>query len=381
MNVPNVPEPRRVLIPTVGMTTASGTVTYTRDLALALLRQGVTPIVYASKLGAQAEVLRKATVAVVSDPAQLGAPPDIIQGHHVLETLTAMARFPNVPALFVCHDSLSWHSMPPRMPRMRAYVAVDRNCRDRMVLEHGIPQELVRVLTNPVDLGRFRRRGPLPPKPKRALVFSNVARENTFVAPIRAACEERGVQLDVVGLASGRAVDHPEDVLPEYDLVFGKARCAIEAAAAGTAVIACDASGMAGMLTTDRVESLRLLNFGARTLQLPITRENILREIDRYDAADASAVTDHIRTSNSADILAEQFLEIYDELLAEPVNVSAEEDLAAISSALTRMGHHLYGEMAATDARYELLLKVLNSRFIGGPLRLAWRVKKRLQSR
>ena len=377
----NTPEARRVLIATLSMTTASGTITYTRDLALAILRHGWTPIVYASVLGAQAQVLRNATVPVVSDPAQLGEPPDIIHGHHVLETLAAMARFPHVPALFVCHDSLTWHSMPPVMPRIRAYVAVDRNCRDRMVLEHGIPPGSVRVLANPVDLERFRRRDPLPSKPRRALVFSNHALENNFVAPIREACAARGIEVEVIGISSGRAVEHPEEVLPRYDLVFGKGRCAMEAAAVGAAVIGCDARGMSGMLTTERLEAMRVLNFGLRTLQVPVTKENLLSEIDRYDAADAAAVTDRVRTSNSADLLAEQFIELYDEILAEPPNVAPEEDFAAISSALTRMGPRLYDEMAAGRSQYDVLLKLLNSRLIGGPLRLAWRWKRRFQTR
>jgi hypothetical protein len=377
----SAPEPRRVLIANIAMTTASGTVTYTRDLALALLRHGWTPIVYTTVLGEQAEVLRRATIPVVSDPAQLAAPPDLIHGHHVLETLAAMTRFPNVPALFVCHDAITWHSIPPRMPRIRAYVAVDRNCRDRMVFEHGIPEDSLRVMTNPVDLERFQRRGPLPPKPRRALVFSNQALENTFVAPIREACAARGIEVDVIGQGSGNPVDHPEEILPRYDLVFGKARCAIEAAAAGTAVIGCDARGMSGMLTTAGLEQMRLLNFGARTLQLPVTRENLLREIDRYDPADARAVTGRIRASNSADLLAEQFISLYEEILADPMAVSPEDDLAGLSAALGKTAHHLYGPMESSRDRYELLVKLLNSRVLDGPLRLAYRWKKRLQSR
>lgn len=377
----SAPEPRRVLIANVNMTSASGTVTYTRDLALALLRHGWTPIVYAPQLGPPAEVLRDATISVISDLEQLGARPDIIHGHHVLETLSAMARFPNVPAVFVCHDSLAWHSIPPRMPRIRQYVAVDRNCRDRMVLEHAIPEDSVRVLTNPVDLERFPRRESLPPKPKRALVFSNQAIENSFVAPIREACAMRDIEVDVAGSLSERPVDRPEGVMPGYDLVFGKARCAIEAAASGAAVIGCDARGMSGMLTTARLEEMRVLNFGARTLQLPITRENILREIDRYDAADALAVSDRIRASNSADLLAEQFIALYEEILADPVNVSTDDDLSAISKALSKVGHHIYGQIESNRARYNMLVRVLNSRVLAGPLRLAYRMKKRLQSR
>jgi hypothetical protein len=122
--------------------------------------------------------------------------PDVIHGHHHLETLAALTRFPRTRALFVCHDGLTWHSIPPIAPRIGLYVAVDRNCRDRMMFEHGIAEESIHVLTNPVDLRRFARRPPLPPKPRRALVFSNNALEETWGRPIRAACDARRIPVE-----------------------------------------------------------------------------------------------------------------------------------------------------------------------------------------
>src|SRR4051794_40655981 len=244
-----LPAPRLVLITTITLAAGTGTAVYTRELTLALLRRGQMPIVHASVTGALAEELRHATIPVVSDLEDMAAPPDVIHGHHQLETLAALTRFPGVPALFVCHDGLTWHSIPPVGPRIGLYVAVDRNCRDRMVFEHGIPEQSIHVLTNPVDLQRFPRRSPLPLKPGRALVFSNNT-EETWIKSIRAACESRGIALEIGGAAAGRPIDRPEEVLPQYDLVFAKARCAIEALATGCAMIVCDAQGLAGLVTT-----------------------------------------------------------------------------------------------------------------------------------
>src|SRR5205085_262904 len=176
-----------------------------------------------------------------------------------------------------------WHSIPPVGPRIRMYVAVDRNCRDRMMFEHAVAEESIHVLTNAVELRRFARRSPLPRKPRRALVFSNSAADQPWVESIRNACESRGIALDIGGSASGRAIDHPEDVLPSYDLVFAKARCAIEALAIGASVIVCDAQGLAGLVTTSMLEAMRQLNFGARTLRRAITADSIGAEIDCYD--------------------------------------------------------------------------------------------------
>jgi hypothetical protein len=338
------PEPRRILIATITMNAGTGTAVYTRDLALALLRRGHLPIVYTSQPGALAEELRFSTIPVIDDLDDAAAVPDVIHGHHQLETLAALTRFPRTPALFVCHDGLTWHSIPPVGPRIGMYVAVDRNCRDRMMFEHAIPEESIHLLTNAVDMQRFVRRGALPPRPRRALVFSNNAGES-WIAPLRAACVSRGIALDVAGSAAGRPLTRPEEVLPDYDLVFAKARCAIESLAAGCAVIVCDEQGLAGLVTTRSAEAMRSLNFGARTLRRPVTAESVGAEIDAYDASDAAAVCDSMRASAGVDLLADQYSALYEELLARPRGEG--DELVAVSRSLARMASHLYTQVAA----------------------------------
>jgi len=352
----SAPEPRRVLIATISMAAGTGTAVYTRDLALALLRRGHTPIVYTTSRGALGDELRANTIPVVSDLDQLAAPPDVIHGHHQLETLVAVTRFPRVPALFVCHDGLAWHSIPPIGSRFGSYVAVDRNCRDRMMFEHAIPEASIHVLANPVDLRRFPRRSPLPPKPKRALVFSNNAVE-AWVKPIRLACESRGIALDVAGSASGHPLEHPEKALPSYDLVFGKARCALEAMAVGAAVIVCDAQGLAGLATTESLEAGRSLNFGARTLRRAIDADAIGAEIDRYDAVDAAAVCERIRVSADVDLLADQFIDLYDDLCAQPPR--EHDDLLIVSRSLSRMATQIYAQGIAGATRPSIVRRMV----------------------
>ncbi len=350
----NASEPRRVLIATHSAISCSGADLYMRDLAMALLRRGWQPVVYATVLGAVAEELRQATIPVTSDIASIAAAPDVIHGQHHLETLTALAHFPGVPALFVCHDGLTWHSTPPRTPRIGAYVAVDRNCRDRMMQEHGIAD--VRIIPNAVNLERFRRRDPLPARPLRALLFSNAASQDSFAPAIEAACTKRGITLDVVGRAAGNANDHPEEILGKYDLIFGKARCALEAAATGAAVIVCDPRGIGGLITSRDLDAMRQLNFGVRLLQRPMASETIGAEIDRYDAADASKVTDAVRATAGVELLAEQFIELYADLRAHPM--PAEDDLRAIAGSLSHLSKEI---QLARPANVSLPERVLRS--------------------
>src|SRR5437660_11738141 len=167
----------RILITNNTLSARAGSELYVRDLATALLALGHTPIAYSTHLGEVARELRAATVPVIDDLNALATPPNLIHGHHHLDTMTALLHFPGVPAISFCHGWLPWEEAPPRFPRILRYVAVDHTCRDRLVLEHAIPENRIRVLLNFVDLERFRPRGPLPERPERALVFSNYADE------------------------------------------------------------------------------------------------------------------------------------------------------------------------------------------------------------
>lgn len=327
-----------VLITNLTLATRTGTETYVRDLALALRARGHAPAVYSPETGAIADELRAAAVPVVRDLAALPHRPDIIHGHHHLETLTALLHFPAAPAVFVCHDRLSWHDAAPRLPRVLRYVGVDEACGERL-LRDGAPAGRVSIVPNAVDLGRFRRRGPLPAAPRRALVFSNYAREATHVPAVREACRRRGLAVDVLGGAAGRPCDRPEAALGGYDLVFAKARCALEALAVGCAVVLCDAGGAGELVTRAELDRLRRVNFGARALTRPLGAEALAAEIDRYDPRDAAEVTSAIRATAGLDRAVEGWLGLYREVIAEAAGCPAcpLAELRAAAAALARL--------------------------------------------
>ena len=286
-----------ILVTNHALDMRAGTELYVRDLAVSLLRRGHAPVVYSPKLGAVAREIRRATIPVVDDLAAIAAAPDIIHGHHNLETMTALLHFPHTPAVFFCHGWQPWPEVPPQFPRILRYVAVDETCRDRLVREHAIPPARTRMLLNFVDLERFTPRAPLPARPQRALVFSNGAHADGYLNAVRAACAQHGLQLDVIGLRAANVAAEPELVLGQYDLVFAKARCALEALAVGAAVVLCDAAGCGPLVTTVEFERLRRQNFGVRTLQEPTHADTLAREIARYDPHDAAEVSRRVRNA------------------------------------------------------------------------------------
>jgi hypothetical protein len=307
----------RVLITNASLDALGGTQAYVRDLAFWLLAQGHSPVVYSLRLGETARQLERRTVPVTRDLATVSVAPDIIHGNSATETMIALLQFPATPAIFVCHGWTGPAADPPRFPRILRYVAVDETCADRLVMRCGIPAQSVVVLLNAVDPERFVKRGDLPERPGRALVFSNTAHALTHRDAVADACRRAGIALDVVGLYSGNSVEEPEAILGRYDLVFAKAKCALEAMACGAAVILCDARGLGGMVRAADVPRLRRLNFGARCLDEPLSVESISRAIAAYDPVDAAAVSEEIRRTAASDGLHGEILALYGAVIEE----------------------------------------------------------------
>jgi hypothetical protein len=307
----------RILITNTALANRSGSELYVRDLAFGLLERGHTPLVYSPILGKVAQEIRAATIPVVDHLDKIAVPPDLIHGQHHLETLTALLHFPRVPAVAFCHGWAPWEENPLWFPRILRYVAVDLTCRDRLLFEHGIPEEQIQVLLNFVDLQRFRPRAPLPARPQRALIFNNHATEGTHLPALREACARMGLQLDVMGAASQTASAQPEKEIGKYDLVFAIGRSALEALAVGTAVVLCSAAGAGPLVTVQDLDRLRALNCGIRTLRMPLTCETLIQQISRYDALDAAEVSRQIRATAGRDAVVDELLVLYQSVLKE----------------------------------------------------------------
>ncbi len=319
----------------------SGTEVVVRDLSSELKNQGHSPLVYSPVLGPMADEIRADDVPVYSDVRQIDCTPDVIHGHHHPQMLTSLLRFPNTPGIFVCHDAKSWPDDPLIFPRVLRYVAVDHRCKQRFDGKPQVPPESVRVIFNAVDLSRFRPRAPLPKQPLRAALFSNYASKWTHLPAIAQACNSLGIHLDVIGEEFGTATSRPEDFLPEYDLVFAKARCALEAMAVGCAVVVCDFSGLGRMVSAETFAELRRLNFGRGTLSRPLDPELIVAEIQKYNVNDVKLVSDRVRHEADLTSAVTEWIELYHEVLSEYAGAEHHhaEELAALADYVVEWGY------------------------------------------
>ncbi len=314
----------KVLITSFRCSFRTGLEVYVRDLAVALRERGHVPIIYSPELGELAQEFHRLTIPVVDNLDSIGAPPDIIHGHHHMETMTALLHFPNVPAIYFCHDWFSPLDSPPSFPRILRYAAVDQSCLEKLVFGHAVPEERVQLLFNFIDEAKFKLRTPLPAQPKRALLYCNYTDEDANLAAVREACATAGLELDVVGGRMGNSSKEPEKLLRNYDIVFAKSRAAAEALAVGTAVIVYCMRSVGPMVTANQLEHLLPLNFGIRAMKNHTSAqgltEHLCREIARYDPRDATEVSAKVRNLLGRKKCIDEILRLYEEVIAEQRN-------------------------------------------------------------
>jgi len=293
------------------------------EMASGLARRGHEVVVFSPDPGPSAEALRQSGIAVTDRLDELNFDPDVVHGNHSIDLAHGLLRFRNARGVFVCHNSDHWMCSPPDLSQVRAYVAVDRLCRDRVARDLPRVRDNIRIIHNAVDLERYRPRGALPAKPLKALALTKFS---AHLPVLREACDRCGLHLDNAGPGAGLIVDDLPERLKQYDLVFATARTAIEAMAVGCAVVVVDARGLAGLATMQTVAAWREDNYGKAILTRPVSADAIMGEIARYDPSDAAGVAQDVREHHALEPALGLYEAIYRE--AAQSRIETREDMS-----------------------------------------------------
>ncbi|MGX5828397.1 glycosyltransferase [Mesorhizobium sp. 43Arga] len=303
-------------------------------LADGLRGAGHQTMVLAPTLGDMADRMRRRGHQVVDRIAEIVEKPDIIHGQHLTPCLTALARFPDVPAVFSCHSAFFEIEAPMLHPQIRRWIAVDEACKAKC-LSRGVPADRLDLIYNAVDLHRFKPRLPLPSRPARALLLTKNFEHQQAV---REACSKSNIVLDEAGPATERFSHQIEKDLLEYDIVFATARMALEAAVVGCSVVVCDARGFAGLLDTANMEAWRHMNLGVGLLTRPTTIENLMEAISRFDAGDAAKVCAYFREVADVSHFVQDHLKVYNQAMQAQTDTTADERSLATARWIEEIG-------------------------------------------
>ena len=282
----------RIRLTNIVLNGRSGTEVVTIELARGLVGRGHQVAVFTPFIGPSASALLTDGITVTDRPEHLPWKPDVIHGHHNIAVAMALARYLDVPALFVMHDAIQGLDNPLVTPQIVRFFAVDEINRESHLRGTSLRKRDIELLPNAVDLSRFHLRDPLPQRPRRALLFG---KSTGHIDTICEAARTFDLSLDAIGPVFGRVVDDLHVRLKDYDIVFATGRMALEALAVGCAVIVCDHRGFAGLARSDSVDEWRNNNFGLKLLTKPTTIDALLAEMCRYTATDAALVSMRIR--------------------------------------------------------------------------------------
>jgi hypothetical protein len=134
-------------------------------------------------------------------------------------------------------------------------------------------------LREPIDTDRFHEVGPLPLRPRRALILSNYLDGERRRALVDA-WEGAGIEILSVGAPTGMSLD-PRSAMGEADIVVAKSRAALEGMCCGRAVYLYDQFGGDGWVTPENYTALEADNFAGQTAS-PRTPEQLAADLDDY---------------------------------------------------------------------------------------------------
>lgn len=271
----------RIVIANARMMKRTGTEIVTRDFAVGLRKRGHDVAVYAPVLGPMAEEVRAADVPVADVPAALPFAPEIVHFNNEAQVEAVLAAFPDAPGVYHCHMPGTPLGPPIRHPNVVRHYGVSTMACRRIETALGRPGD--GIFGNFVDPALYARRGPLPDRPQRWLVVAEKKHALKHLARVALVAAGNGARLAAIGPRVRRRIDNVPAEAARHDLVFASARCAIEAAAAGCAVVVTDYRGSAGLLTPDNLSALLAGNCGAESFREPASIAALWRAARAYD--------------------------------------------------------------------------------------------------
>lgn len=136
--------------------------------------------------------------------------------------------------------------------------------------------------------------------------------------------------LDVAGAACGNVIV-PDQRLKDYDLVFGTARCALEAIVCGCAVILLNSTHSGPLVTQENWRELYRQNFSHSAIREPIKEELISEQITRFDPDDISGLTSEVCAEVGMDAAVENYVKLYESVREMHEGAEAEDEFRSVS--------------------------------------------------
>jgi hypothetical protein len=323
-----------LVLATLHLSWMGGATTYLLTVASALQRLGHEVTLYSPDAAATAAHARDRGLRVATDPAQLPPECDAVLAQDTAVALELADRYPG-PQVFVSHGFGVDLAMPPQLPGLTAAVVAmnDRVAAQARALAVDAP--VVR-LRQPIDIERFRFRGPVRERPRKALLLGNYLRGDRR-ALIAGVCAELGIEWVQQGREGDGIVVDPADAIAQADIVIGYGRSILEAMACGRPAYVYDHSGADGWVTPDSYPALERDGFTGMASGKQAARETLACDLAAYPRGSGISNYHLAWAHHSAGEHAQQLATLLERVAGSPPHRS---DSAAELARLVRTQWH-----------------------------------------
>jgi hypothetical protein len=254
----------RVLMTNNALARRGGSESYLETVSYELRRLGHEVSFFSPTCGETARSLRDHGFEVFDEVADLPSRVDVIHGQHANAVGMVRTRFPAVPLVFATH---SWFISPVEDPAPElgasAFLAFNELTRRRLEAHVATDGKIVHRLTQPVDISfADGARVPVGSTARRALAVSR--RMSLLPTRLAKLCADRGIEFDWVG-GAGRESTTVRQEMFRADIVVAMGRTALEAMAAGRAVLVADETTAGGWVDWSSYERLEADGFTGLT--------------------------------------------------------------------------------------------------------------------
>lgn len=303
-----------------------GTESYAFTVAEQFERLGHEAVLYSPEPGRGLEVARGRALTVV-DAAELPGGADVALVQDAATAYEVAHLCPGVPSFFVGHSESFDPQSPPQLPGTVDLLIALNDRVERRLRSFATGHEVVR-LRQPIDTERFTAAGPLPERPRRALVLSN----NNFAdrqTMLEEACAANGLELVRAG-DSGRQTTDPRGALAEADVVIGYGRAILEAMACGRAAFVYDWAGGDGWVTAEEYPRIEADGFAGRD-EMVFTAADLTSALGSYDRAMGPVNHDLVIAHHRANVHAQELVELFGRIRQkQPRPRAALDDMARL---------------------------------------------------